>query len=898
MGGAVPNSDFGRAAFVSADDVSPVDQNADEPDGPAVMKALPEITDLVTLLTSLSARVRGRWQQPMLCFVGPGASAMLELLSSARERQRPYAVPCAFVDASQADDLRQLLIELAETWEASRTSQDRIRFRHFRLIDWLMRQDLTEVRPSQREAELARRLGRASLGVGSDTATEGARVLTGLLGFTLWLVTTILPGMLFPSLARSRLLEIGRVSRWFMRQQYLAPTQTANFWRFALRLTEGTRTEEDPQQVDRLMVHAFLQDLRVEFRRRPWRVRAWRRTVYPVAMIDRVASGNAGSVLLSLINEVRNETGRTDPLLIVAAAQDAADLSADEEFEWLFPLQGLSAGVEAWQRSLGIAWRGQRSTAWYVPVEMPRIERLPEYAQIVPPWRAAAPPLLARRRVLPGLAGLAVLVAASGFGLTWHPDCTSLFKDGRINVMHVAGQCIGYSDNKDHFFGNKNLRKVQEAIFAQNLDAEKRSKNKPDRPYVTIVYFGNLTKPDAEADEETFSAEREELEGIQIAQHQTNSKAILIKNWPILRVLVANAGQEMRYAERVAGMLKELREQDRTIVAVLGLVDSRTWTRKAMTALDEIGLPIVAPTLSGDNIGDGLKYYLQLAPPNKDQARLIHEYATKALERQKILNYYSFGTEDRHVASSDIYVKTLRTDLEDEFGRDNYDEEPWTGQSLTDACADKFKGVVFFGGRYSNFIDFVERLAEDCKGKLPILVADDSVNRYMANVEWRDGAPNDLPLAYVSKGSLAFCERITDFGFRKAVMDQLGRCGPSKKPVGERVGLAYDAVQLLLLAVGRIASAGGTTSEPSLPVEVNRHARILTTSQPYPGVTGPIEFDGEGVAKDKYLALLCAPNIEKAFQMPADVPFEVYHIGQSGRDEKPDPMRRQCHAKD
>jgi ABC-type branched-subunit amino acid transport system substrate-binding protein len=868
-----------------------VDQGAETPARSKVMKALPAITDLVTLVTGLTARTRGRWQQPMLCLIGPGASAMLQLLSAARERQRPYAVPCAFADASQADDLRQFLIELAERWAAPGTSPERIRFRHFRLVDWLMRQDLTDMRPSQRESELARRLGRASLGAGSDTATEGARVLTGWAGFTVWLVTTILPTVLFRGLVHSRLVEVGRVYRWFMRQQYLAPKQAASFWEFALRLTQGSRSEEDPQQVDRLMVHAFLQDLRVEFRRRPWRVRAWRRTAYPVAMVDHVSSGNPGSALLSLINEVRNETGRTDPLLVVAAAQDTADFSVDEEFKWIFPLQGLSTGVEAWQRSLAVARRGQRSTAWYVPVEVPGIDRLSTYVEIAPPWRAAPPPFLARRRTLPGLAGLAVLVAAGGFGLTWHPDCTSLHKAGRVDVVYVEHQCIGYSDSSDVIFGNENLRKAQAAIFHQNREVE-RSKRRADRPYVTLVYFGSLTKPDAEANEETFSAEREELEGIQIAQHQANLAARTLKNAPLLRVLVANAGQDMRHAERVAGMLKELRERDPSIVAVLGLVESRTWTRNAMIALNDIGLPVVAPTLSGDDIGDNLRYYLQLAPPNEDQAKLIYEYATGVLGKRRILNYYSFGAEDRHAAESDIYVNTLREDLEQRFGQDNYHQERWNGQRLTDACAGKFQGgVVFFGGRYSNFTDFVTRLSRDCRGRLPILIADDSVNRYMANTEWRDNAPDNLPLAYVSKGSLALCGNIEDQEFRDAVTEQLGRCGPDEKPVGERVGLAYDAVQLLLHAVAQFASAGDTRSAPPSPAEVNRQVRILTENEPYPGVTGPIEFDGEGVVKDKYLALLCATDLEKAFQTPADVPFEVYHIGQGPAGE----THQACH---
>ena len=54
-----------------------------------------------------------------------------------------------------------------------------------------------------------------------------------------------------------------------MRQQYLAPRQSVTFLGFAERLTAGWRDGEQPAQVDKLLLHAFLEDLRQAYRRRP-----------------------------------------------------------------------------------------------------------------------------------------------------------------------------------------------------------------------------------------------------------------------------------------------------------------------------------------------------------------------------------------------------------------------------------------------------------------------------------------------------------------------------------------------------------------------------------------------------------------------------------------------------
>ena len=66
----------------------------------------------------------------------------------------------------------------------------------------------------------------------------------------------------FRAAVSGRVPGFGGQYRWFMRQQYLAPVQSVNFFGLAERLTAGVRQPEDTDQIDKLLVHAFLQDLR------------------------------------------------------------------------------------------------------------------------------------------------------------------------------------------------------------------------------------------------------------------------------------------------------------------------------------------------------------------------------------------------------------------------------------------------------------------------------------------------------------------------------------------------------------------------------------------------------------------------------------------------------------
>ncbi|WP_345437722.1 hypothetical protein [Actinoallomurus vinaceus] len=906
----------------------------DRPSG--VLAGFVRLVDLIETLVRHTGRAprrieplpvtRGEWRMPLLCLVSPlGASSPVEVLTDRFEsgtRQVPHTVI-----PNPADDVRSLLHQAYEGLSARRFGGPPLRFRHYGLIKRIMDVDLSKAEVEKRPRELARRLGRSLW----TRPREAGQVATGSLGLVLWISAALVPMML-------PLLVTGRM-RWFMRQPFLAPRLAGGlfgFFAFAVRLTTPARRSEDGEQIDRLLVHAFLEDLRTAYRHRPWRPSRWRRTTYPVLLLDRIVPGDAAYDLLRLVNTVRNETGESDPLLIISHGGEVPPGGSrpEDEPHRVVRLEDVGDVFRVWHGSVTEMRQARDDTAWYVPIEIPPADLgaiQPRLPRIVPP----PVPLRARPAIWIALALVPCLCAGTWYGLDQRQEhqrheravaiaaerrrdliqahCYPVNTRGRrIAVTLEQRECIGYSDSDGLVFGdNQKTVAIQKTIFEQNRYAEQGWAVRNDRPYATLVYLNTLTRLDPLADDETFVAEREGLEGVATAQYRANLEADNDPASPYVRIIVANAGQEARQADQVVRMLEQLIAGDSTVLAVVAPVDSRRSTQRALRELERIGLPTVTPTTSADGISGGSSLYLQLAAPNIDQARLVHHYVTEVLHRRGLVNYYTFGVAGRSGEQDDLYVQTLRDDLKSLFKGDYADQFWKNGTSVRDICARRFSGVVFFGGRYSEFGPFIQQVYSECSQDLPVIVADDSVGRYMANVPARATAPTNLPVIFAVKGQLASCpmlEKASDSERQYFLTDlrtQRSRCrgdnpqGIGDDPVGGWTGLSYDAVRIVAKAVKDIAGSRPTSThwDPRQisPQLVYRQVRQSADQTPYPGVTGPIRFDRYGVAEDKRLSLLCAPNVYQVYRKGSDIPREVDRIGVGYRDDPP--LRSgACHA--
>ncbi|MBQ0987586.1 hypothetical protein KBZ10_24310 [Streptomyces sp. F63] len=872
---------------------------------------------LIRLVAFLVRRPRPRDRRlPIVWLGGEGAPAVLRLLRGRLAAPPRGRVPHAWAEAGRpAGELPvlPLLRQLRAALSVQTFGADRLWFPRFGLLTWLLGQDVSGVDSDAVPGELVRRLRQRRRSAGEPAAAHETAGQFGALYHLVWqLLRKAVPAALFRAAVSGRIPGIGRQYRWFMRQHYLAPAQSGTFPAFAERLTAGARQGEDPDQLNRLLVHAFLEDLRRAYARPPWRVRGWRRTACPVALILGGPPGDAGAMLLGLLNDVRNETGRWDPLLAVYATERPAEPPGTGPLTTV-GLAGLDSGAaeeewSEWEAELDRRRQARADRAWFLLVRVERGGGAAQEAAGVPSGiTVPGPPWFARRTL-----AVAVCLVLLAPGAVWAgrwlggPDCLHAPFSGEVSVRSMGGECVGYSDDSGFKFndqpGQENLRRVQERIFEQNREARdiwERSGRR--RPYVTLVYLGTLTGRSTKPNEEAYAAEREELEGLAVAQYEGVLQTPSAYSTPLVRVVVANAGFQMRYADAAVSMIADLAREgsDAPVVGVIGLVESRRSTAEALERLHRAGLPAIAPTLSADRMGDYSDLYLQLAAPNRDQARLIAAYARREKVR-KVRVYYTTG--ERSSLRDDYYVSTLLDGLGDSLGPllDGKPRPFRSGGSLRAVC--DYQGMLFFAGRWSEFNEFLGSLSRSCVNELPHrLVANDSVNRYMANPELRKSAPGTVSLIYVSKAALSTCGALETraeeehdevakrflLSVREEGVLSPPRCrgrGETEDRVGERVGLAYDSARMLLRAVGSLVARVRADEQPWDPRAVNPagvHAEVLHQNyvNPYYGVTGSTVYDtagnseavGQGEPVGKRISLLKVESIPDASTPPKEV---------------------------
>jgi hypothetical protein len=448
-------------------------------------------------------------------------------------------------DESTTDGAGQLLPPLLPLLEVlrdqlakDRFGSQRVRwFSHFNLVDDLTR---LQVRAAEgrrkRDAELrlawrGRRSDpekeRAGAVAAASAAIPGwAQIFVAI--FVLW------HRPLRYGLWSHRVWPFGSEPRWLMRQRFMVPGHSTSFIGFAERLTARRRDGESLYELKKLVVHAFLQDLRIVYGAGTLRLRRWRRTAYTLVLLDNITEENGGWELLRLINDVRNESTDHDPVLIVAAA---ARLPAWLPGRTPQPVHRISPELDDWIDRLPVRRQSLSDDARFIIIGKPTLFDGQPSDRDESAWselgriRPRPVPLSARRSVLllalvvavvataltsgawlsPRIAGNCVPSPRSGVAVEWFG-----FPDGR------SGECVGYSDSSAQLFGDdKRMLAAQRAVFELNETAEKLHSVAPQRPVVSIVYFSELTKPEGEVG--SADSVTEQLTGLLLRQAEASS---------------------------------------------------------------------------------------------------------------------------------------------------------------------------------------------------------------------------------------------------------------------------------------------------------------------------------------------------------------------------------------
>ncbi|TCO50737.1 ABC transporter substrate-binding protein [Actinocrispum wychmicini] len=822
-------------------------------------------------------RRRGRKGIPMVCLVRDvHERELLAELDKRLEQARPKPVPHARytygsrvadwpesgdralkpAHASDVEPIRAVLSDLAVDL-AGRDGAPR--FRRFRLVRWLTEQSLRDA-ITEPDGELLRRLRERDLARRRSFATERTDELTDIVPSWARFVLRLVPPLWF----RAKISGLGAEYRWLLRQPYLAPRDPGTFAGFAERLTTDKRAKEDPEQLLRLLVNAFLADLRHAYRRRPWRPGAARRTSYVVILLDGVSRANGGYRLLKLINDVRNDTGAFDPVLFVSGSEKVPPFAvkSDEHGTPAVPTaRNALQAYRKWSERFSTASRARTPTAWYLPIRVPqgpnaesdRFDEARERLLDTPAITSDPAPLWSRRWVL-ALVTLALVGAVVGVEEQQRQaHCGVFFLAAEASTLVTAGdECVGVSERGFAFQpSDRAFSDVQAKVGELNQRATDAHRANPKRPLVSLVFVAAQSSPN-----QSLASERESLAGIAVAQDRQIEASG--DNNPLLRVLVANVGFQMRHGPEVAELLGRMVARDSSIIGAIGFDQSRQPALETIDALSRIGLPMVAATLSADHIPDRTSLYFQVSPRNQREAAIAARYTDEELKpaERKVL---VLSPDD----PGDTYSNNLRDDLRASFGtvgfvvetRD-YALSPGAGEVARQVGADVcgYRGVVFFTGRSEDFDLLLDGVNARCRGVSPMILAGDDISRYVADRGLRAryaGVPFDY-LTFATGG--AGCDTGGDLYARMKVLVP-NECGGERDvALDEYAPLAYDATLTYIKAVEQVRESPG-----QVPLDKASVWHELSSTQTLVGESGTIDFGGKVDQRwplNKYVAVV------------------------------------------
>jgi ABC-type branched-subunit amino acid transport system substrate-binding protein len=478
---------------------------------------------------------------------------------------------------------------------------------------------------------------------------------------------------------------------------------------------------------------------------------------------------------------------------------------------------------------------------------------------------------------------------ATGYTTWSHAHCGgwTRFPGFSPSLEWTGTECVGVTDGSYDIFqpSDQSIRQTEEVIHSQNQQAEQLHAAYPKRPYITLVDVQAFTSLTANAD--GLTPERESLEGFAVAQQrQLGSHG---STDPIVRVLIANAGQDMDQGVAVAQQLGNLTRSDHTVVGVVGLDVSSQPTVRTITALSNAGLPMVAASLSEDSLATDHPMYFQVAPRSTREAAVAAAWANQQLAAapaipRSVRVYYSAD-------AADTYSTNLRDDAVASFSAQGFQVEAraftpslylGSGESRNrgdklvgtaraagnDTCS--YNGFVFFAGR--GLLDYADFLngAGQC-GSTAIFLGDDDVSRYVADASERRAAQTP-PFYYLSFALAPVTEpQGPELNFYTGLhtLFPFERNERQGRSLDGHNALSYDAAEVLITAVTYLRE--GSETIPVTPGTVWREITDIHTSRNQQvnkridGATGVIDFGGgipRHVPRNKPVAILRVNNGE------------------------------------
>ncbi|MFI6501923.1 ABC transporter substrate-binding protein [Nonomuraea typhae] len=659
----------------------------------------------------------------------------------------------------------------------------------------------------------------------SGLAAYGLQQLVDGLSLLLWGAGAAVA--LIGGLVHALLLIRGPIFyRWFRKAPYLRRRRDESVIEYAVRIAESPA-----DLVERLLVTAFLEDLRQAYQRRviPWP--GWGRNTYPLLQLRRAEPGTPGRRFLELLNSVKSRTGQRGPLLVVASTRVPPTghhhaLVAGDEAE-------LVDLLHAWQ----LAARQVKPSAYIVADAVPPDPNAPKDR----PSR-----LLPVRPLLYWLVVLALLVLPLSGAVWATAGCGP-------ELTRVAEQCVGFGP-LDRMGAHPRVKAVLDRIERQNAAIPFGAE------VLTIVYLGPLTtQPDARRKDGQMTAVAGELAGIGALQDSYNER----KDRK-LRVAFANAGQDFLSAELAAEGVAQRARSDRTIAAVVGLAWSREEVRLAVQRLTRANLPMVSTVTSGETIAglgkERSAYLFRLAVTNVRQVvATVHWLKTLGLNAEvgkapKVAVVWQKEPNDLYSEELKTLFRERYPDSTDHVFTDDGD----LGPAMAQACSpEEGPKVVYYTGR-SEFLSALKRAwGGSCqKAKIPLVASDDITGEIVNEVQ-PDPSRHTVTMSFVGLSDVR-----RGLGDNQARSD-LERWGKDLAYSAAHASFGYDAAYAVAQAVDAAQPHVG-----EFRTAVHYNLRGLS----FDGATGLVRFSSHATEHDAQDRDVWLMSVEEGKEI------EVHHV--------------------
>ncbi|NUW45732.1 ABC transporter substrate-binding protein [Nonomuraea rhodomycinica] len=591
--------------------------------------------------------------------------------------------------------------------------------------------------------------------------------------------------------------------RWFRRAPYLRRGRDESVVEYAVRVSEAP-----PEEVERLLVAALLEDLRQAYQRRviPWP--GWGRDTYPVLQLRNAEPGTAGRRFMELVDDVRSVAGQKGPLLVVASTTVAPAAEPVEP----------PTGPEPDAVELFRGWRE-------------RVRRLrPSPYVVIEAEPSAGTGKDEPRRLLPvrplgyWLAVTALLVLPLTGAVVATSGCGA-------ELTRVAEQCVGLGA-LEKMAPHPLVQPVLERIERQNARIPFTAK------VFTVAYLGPLTtQPGAAFKDGQMAAVAGELTGIGAYQDSYNRGK---SDWK-MRIVFANTGQDFLSAELAARDVEERARRDPSLTAVVGFAWSREEVRRAVDVLTRANLPMVSTVSTVGRIaGTGRQrsaYLFRLA--------VVDELQTRAT----VAWLDTLGLADDVGPRPDVAVVWQRQegelyseDLKNLFLRDypgrrsdhSFGDDASLGAAMEEACGSGAR-VVYYTGR-ADFLTSLKRAwGASCERRKVRLLVSDDLTGAVANDVASNGGGHDTTLSFVSLTD------VRDASLNQGQKSLRQWAGTSGVFSFAHASFGYDAAQAVAIAVDAYRTQGGAED---IRAGVHYNLRGLR----FDGATGTVTFSGD--AKD------------------------------------------------